>query len=168
MKFALVDKVIELEPERRIVAIKAISRSEEYLGDHFPTFPVLPGVFMLQVLVESATWLVRASGGFDKSVILLKEAKNVIYKSFVKPGQILRAEVTCNRLSPEGSDFSGTGRCGDTEVVKARFSLTHFNLADRHGSFADMDARIRDQARGQWRMIGPAEHSSASQIGVAG
>ena len=52
MHFALIDRVVERD-ESRLVAVKAVSLSEEYLQDHFPSFPVLPGVFMLEALVQS-------------------------------------------------------------------------------------------------------------------
>ena len=153
MKFALVDRVIELEPGKRIVAVKAVSLAEEYLADHFPTFPVLPGVLMLEALVESAAWLVRQHEDFAHSLVLLKEAKNVTYKSFVKPGHLLRVEVSCRQLAPDGSEFTGTGRCDDTEVVKARFTLRHFRLADRDPRMAETDARLVAAARERWALI---------------
>ena len=52
MHFCLIDSVIQVEPGR-IVALKNVSMAEEYLGDHFPGFPVLPGVFMLETLVQA-------------------------------------------------------------------------------------------------------------------
>lgn len=107
------------------MAVKAVSLAEEYLADHFPTFPVLPGVFILQGLVEAATWLAYDALEFAPVVILLKEAKNVTYKSFVKPGNLLRLEVTCRRMAPDGSEFDGTGFCGQSEMVRARFGLWH-------------------------------------------
>ena len=147
MKFGLVDRIIELVPRERIVAVKAVSLAEEYLADHFPTFPVLPGVFMLQALVESASWLVRDALEFRPSIILLHKARNVTYRSFVKPGNLLRLEVACRRLAPESSDFEGTGFRDQTEVVKARFSLRHFNLADRAPALAATDRQIAEAAR---------------------
>ena len=93
MKFELIDTIVELTRGERIVAVKAVSLSEEYLGDHFPTFPVLPGVMMLEAMVEAGGWLVRDAQDFVPSVILLREAKNVTFKSFVKPGQLLRLEM---------------------------------------------------------------------------
>lgn len=60
MRFTLVDKVVELEPGRRIVAIKNLSLAEEYLADHFPGFPVMPGVFMLEAMTQASAWLIRA------------------------------------------------------------------------------------------------------------
>jgi 3-hydroxyacyl-[acyl-carrier-protein] dehydratase len=153
MKFGLVDRIIELTPRERIVAVKAVSLAEEYLADHFPTFPVLPGVFMLQALVESAAWLVRDALDFGPSLILLQKARNVTYRSFVKPGNLLRLEVVCRRLALEGSDFEGTGFRDQTEVVKARFSLRHFNLAERSAALEVTDRGIREAARGLFERL---------------
>ena len=153
MKFALIDRIIELEPGKRVVAFKAVSLAEEYLADHFPTFPVLPGVFMLEALVESASWLVRQYEDFAHSLVLLKEARNVTYKSFVKPGHLLRLEVQCRRLAQGDSEFAGVGQCDDREVVRARFVLRHFNLADRDPGMAETDARLVVAARDHWALI---------------
>jgi 3-hydroxyacyl-[acyl-carrier-protein] dehydratase len=153
VKFALVDRIVECHPPERLVAIKAVSLAEEYLADHFPTFPVLPGVLMLESLSESAAWLVRAAEDFAHSVILLKQARNVTYKSFMKPGGVLRTEVVCRNLSADESDFVGTGMCEDREVVKARFTLRHFNLGERDDALAATDARIIAQARARFEQL---------------
>ncbi len=155
MRFGLIDRVVELEPGERIVAVKAVSLSEEYLSEHFPTFPVLPGVFMLECMVEAATWLVRLAEDFAHSVVLLESAKGVTYKSFVAPGHLLRVEVRCLRLAPQESRFSGVGHCDDNEVVKGRFSLTHFDLATRAPDMAAVDRRIRQDVRERWSLVRP-------------
>ena len=51
MRFILIDKVISLQAGKEIKAIKGVSLAEEYLADHFPTFPVLPGVLLLEGLI---------------------------------------------------------------------------------------------------------------------
>jgi len=150
MKFGLIDRIIELTRGERIVAVKAVSLAEEYLADHFPTFPVLPGVFMLEALVEAGAWLVRDAQDFTSGVILLREAKNVTYKNFVKPGNLLRLGVTCRRLARDESDFVGVGQCDQVEVVKARFSLKHFS-AGPNGSMPDSVAdRMAAKARAEF------------------
>ena len=131
MKFAFIDAITELTPGERIVAVKAVTLAEDYFADHFPTFPVLPGVLMLQAMVESAGWLVQHALDFAPTVILLREAANVTYKSFVRPGQLLRLEVTCRRLARSDSDFSGIGYCDRMMVVKGRFSLRHVTVMDQ-------------------------------------
>ena len=153
MKFELLDRIEEVESGQRLVAVKAVSRAEEYLGDHFPTFPVLPGVMMLQALAEAGTWLVREAEDFASSVILLSDAKNVTYKSFVKPGNLLRVEVTCLERGPERSRFSGVGYCNQTEMVKARFGLRHFSLAERGASWSTVDDRLRQAARARFAAL---------------
>ncbi len=153
MKFGFVDNIVELTRGERIVAVKAVSLAEEYLADHFPTFPVLPGVLMLEALVESAAWLVRDAQNFASSLVLLHNARNVTYKSFVKPGNLLRLEVTCRRLAQGDSDFEGTGYCNQTEVVKARFGLEHFSLRDREPSLTHLDQRIIGDARARFAFL---------------
>ena len=164
MRFNLIDNITELERGKRIVAVKAVSLAEEYLADHFPTFPVLPGVFILQGLVEAATWLAYDALDFAPVVILLKEAKNVTYKSFVKPGNLLGLDVTCRKIDQGGSEFDGLGFCGPVEMVRARFSLTHWTsqnnsriaaavtgpkIAERRARFAILKQGVRaDSATG--------------------
>lgn len=147
MRFELIDTILELVPGHRIVAVKAVTRAEEYLDDHFPTFPVLPGVLMLEALAEAGAWLVRDAQDFAASVILLREARNVTYKSFVRPGRVMRLEVTCRRLAEHESEFSGMGYCDRVEVVRARFGLTHVCLATRDASLASIDASLTASAR---------------------
>ena len=156
MRFQLVDRVLEMELGERIVAAKSVSLSEEYLADHFPTFPVLPGVLMLEAMVEAARWLVWVKEGFAHSLILLREARNVTYKSFVRPGQTLRVEVKCRRLAQGDSDFVGTGSCEEREVVKGRFSLAHWNLADTRSELSGVDQRLREAARSRWALLNGA------------
>lgn len=162
MKFSLIDRVEELEPAKRIVAVKAVSLSEEYLAEHFPTFPVLPGVLMLECMVEAAAWLVRSAEDFAHSLVLLESAKGVTYRSFVAPGQLLRVEVKCLRLAPQHSRFSGVGRCDGKDVVKGRFSLTHFNLASRSPGLAKADRRIVMEAREMWALLCPVDQEAAA------
>jgi 3-hydroxyacyl-[acyl-carrier-protein] dehydratase len=147
MKFSLLDRILEFESGQRIVAVKAVTLSEEYLGDHFPTFPVLPGVMMLQALAEAGSWLAREGLEFKPAVCLLQEARNVIYKSFVKPGNLMRLEVTCRTLTEETSEFAGVGFREDVEVVRARFSLKHLRLAEENAARADVETQLRADAR---------------------
>ncbi len=164
MKFGLIDRVLEIEPAKRIVAVKAVSLGEEYLAEHFPTFPVLPGVFMLECMAEAAAWLVRAGEDFAHSILLLKSAKGVSYKSFVAPGQVLRVEVTCLHLSPQESRFSGVGHCGETEVVKGRFALTHRNVSGNGATPGDVDQRIVEALRRRWSIVYPESDVGAAQV----
>ena len=59
MQFTLIDRILGLESGRRIVAIKNLTLAEEYLAEHFPGFPVMPGVLMLEAIAQASAWLIR-------------------------------------------------------------------------------------------------------------
>jgi len=153
MRFRFIDRIVEFESGRRIVAVKAVTLAEDYLADHFPTFPVMPGVLMLQALVEAAGWLVGESRGFPSSGVLLREARNVTYKSFVKPGNLLRVEVACRRLAQDESDFDGLGYRQDEEVIKARFGLTHRGAGELEGKAAERRTESRSFPREEFERL---------------
>ena len=164
MKFFLVDRILELEPPKRIVAVKNVSLAEEYLADHFPAYPVLPGVMMVEALVQTAAWLVRASTDFEKNLILLKEAQNVRYGTFVKPGMQLVMEVTALEIGPDASRFKATGRCEGQVALQAKLTLQHLNVADAdpYGG-AEADALLRPFWRERFRLVGgPAALAAAA------
>jgi len=149
----LIDRVVELVPARHIRTVKNVSLAEEYLADHFPTFPVLPGVLLLQGLVESASWLVHLGENFAHSMILLTEARNVKYKSFLAPGCRIEYDVEARTIEPNISSFTGTGRSDDEVIIEARFVLRHFNLADEDSAMAAVDAAIIENLKGRWKLL---------------
>jgi len=155
VKFFLVDRISELESGRRIVAHKALSLAEEYLADHFPTFPVLPGVLMLEAMVQASAWLVREALEFRPSLVVLREARNVTYRNFVAPGQVLTIESHCRELTETHSVFVTRGTIDGTERVKARLSLRHLNLADQDPKLEATDERIRERMRELFRLLRP-------------
>ena len=96
MHFNLVDRVLEHLPGS-IVTLKTVTSAEEYLQDHFPTFPVLPGVFMLEACVQAARTLIdldaRAAAHPPPPRYVLGAVKALKYGNFVAPGSALRIEV---------------------------------------------------------------------------
>ena len=106
MHFDLVDRVLEVSGER-IVTVKNITSAEEYLQDHFPTFPVLPGVMMLEAMVQAARRLLEhIETGPDRWV--LGRVRALKYGRFVKPGATLRVTVTRAKDSdPRAREFRG-------------------------------------------------------------
>lgn len=153
MKYHLVDQIIELAPRQHIKTAKSVTLAEEYLSDHFPSFPVMPGVLMLECMVQSAAWLVRASEDFAHSLLFLHQAKNVVYKSFVPPGSVLVMDVQCQNLDHDSSVFVGKGRCDQREVVKARIALHHRNLADHNAKHRQIDLELIAEARQQFARL---------------
>src|SRR5690606_7610205 len=129
MRFQLIDRIVEVESGKRLKAVKNLTLGEEYLADHFPTFPVMPGVLMLQSLVEAGSWLLRATEDFQYSTIVLRQAKNVKYGSFMEPGKQLVLEVELQQLDGELATFKGKGETEGRSAVSARFTLHRSNVA---------------------------------------
>ena len=107
MKFDLIDQVLEQSPER-IVAVKQVSLAEEYLGDHFPTFPILPGVMMLETMVQAARRLLADRSG---ERLVLGQVRMLKYGAMVHPGEALEVEVTLHSAEDDGAfQCRGIGR----------------------------------------------------------
>ena len=155
MIFNLIDRV-ELLTETRIVTVKQVSLAEEYLADHFPTFPVLPGVMMLEAAVQSAGWLLHHRQQFAKTMAVLKEARNVKYGQFVAPGDQLRVQVDWQKDTPAGALFKVTGNVGDKQSIGARIELAYFSLAEKDAKLADTDAKLQAHTRARWELLRPS------------
>lgn len=153
MRFILIDKIISIQSGKAIKTVKTVSLAEEYLADHFPAFPVLPGVLLLQGLIESASWLVREAENFAHSMLLLEQARNVKYKSFVAPGAQIEYTVEAKTLEENISSFSGFGESGGQRIVEARFGLRHFNLTDKDSKMTETDAKIIDSMKKRWKLL---------------
>src|SRR5262245_23798310 len=168
MRFTLIDRITDLEPGRRIEAVKNLTMAEEYLAEHFPGFPVLPGVLMLEAVTQAGAWLVRATEGFRHSVILLKEAKAVKYGHFVTPGKQLR--LTCEWANESGPlvTLKAKGELAGATSVSCRVVLERFNLAEKHEGYAEQDRRLKEGHRRLFeRLTMPAlrEKLAAAAVG---
>src|SRR3954469_24679238 len=107
MRFNLIDRIVEVQPGRTLRAVKNLTLGEEYLADHFPTFPVMPGVLMLQTLVEAGAWLLRLTDDYAHSVTVLREVKNIKYGSFMEPGKQMSVTVELAERQGALATFKG-------------------------------------------------------------
>jgi 3-hydroxyacyl-[acyl-carrier-protein] dehydratase len=153
MRFLLIDRITELVPHKSISAVKNLTLAEEYLADHFPGFPVMPGVVMLETLVQAGGWLIRHSEDFKHSAVLLKEVRAIRYNNFVSPGNTLCVEMTVRKQDGNIWDFNGTGTVNGTSAVSARLSLEALNLEDRNPEMAASDASRRETYRNIFQQI---------------
>lgn len=156
MRFVLIDRIIDVQPGRSrlngqntftspnpaLVGVKNLSLTEEYLSDHFPGFPVMPGVLMLEALTQAGAWLIRDMEDFAHSIILLKQAKTIKYGSFVEPGRQLELRVEMASNNERDCVFKGVGVIDGQEMVKGRFTLTRYNLRERNPELHTTDASI--------------------------
>jgi 3-hydroxyacyl-[acyl-carrier-protein] dehydratase len=148
MRFVLIDRIVDLDPGKSLVAVKNLSLAEEYLADHFPGFPVMPGVLMLEALTQAGAWLVRDLEDFAHSIVVLRQARTIKYGSFVEPGRQLELRVDLVSHGDRESTFKGVGIIDGQDMVKGRFTLMRYNLRDRdpdlHGTDSAIVAGLRD------------------------
>ena len=164
MRFKLLDRITALEPNVSITAVKGLGLAEDYLADHFPLFPVMPGVFMLEAMTQASAWLIRVSEDFQHSMVLLKEARNVKYADFVAPGQIL--SVTAEILSQDEKEtkLKVQGAVDGRANVSARLVMTRFNLAEGNLARASADEHVIRQMRRQYHVLFPTDKANRNQI----
>jgi len=153
MRFLLIDRITELVPHKSISAVKNLTLAEEYLADHFPGFPVMPGVLMLEALVQAGGWLIRHSEDFKHSAVLLKEVRAIRYNNFVAPGNTLKLDLTVRKQDGNVWDFNGSGTVNGNSAVSARVSLEALNLADRNPELASSDAARRETYRNLFQQL---------------
>jgi 3-hydroxymyristoyl/3-hydroxydecanoyl-(acyl carrier protein) dehydratase len=140
MRFQFIDEVVD-STDDRLVAVKRVGPDEPALADHFPTFPILPGVLMLEIMIQAARRLLadQIPGG-DRYV--LSEVRALKYGAMVKPGMALRVAVERTGAGEGGAfTFKGSGRvisASDDPApepadapsgVSGRFTLRPINVA---------------------------------------
>jgi 3-hydroxyacyl-[acyl-carrier-protein] dehydratase len=92
--FLLIDRVVELQTGKRIVGLKTVSlEHDEFLRGHFPTYPVMPGVLIVEALAQAGAVLVMQDRTFAGKVPLFARVDNCRFRQQVRPGDTLRLEV---------------------------------------------------------------------------
>jgi 3-hydroxyacyl-[acyl-carrier-protein] dehydratase len=142
MRFNLLDRIVEVRPGQALRAVKNLTLGEEYLADHFPTFPVMPGVLMLETLVEAGAWLLRLSDDFRHSMVVLREVRNVKYGNFMEPGRQMAVSVELVERDGGLVTLKGKGESEGQTTVSARLVLAFYNLRDRDPALRATDERI--------------------------
>ncbi len=142
MKFWLLDQICSFEAGKQLTAVKNVSLAEEYLADHFPEFPVLPGVFMLEAATQAGAWLVRKSEDYAHSIVVLQEARAVKYADFVRPGQTLTMSVEQTEEEQRYVKMKFQGTVEGRLSVSGRIVLERYNLADEDPRQSDLDRRM--------------------------
>lgn len=167
MHFSFVDRVIQCQPGVSITTVKCLSLAEEYLADHFPRFPVMPGVLMVQAMTEAAALLIGVTEDFAHSMVILKEARNVKFADFVQPGRVLTVTAEILAIEPRDVQFKTQGMLGDRVANSGRLVLERYNLADTRPDLAPTDAFLRGHRKACWALVRPVTLDASPAISTS-
>ena len=96
MRFLLVDRIVRLDPGASIEAEKRLPASEELFRDHFPGFPVVPGVLLTEMMAQAAGKCLNAQR-LPRGNAMLIEVKSARFRSWVRPDELIRLHATIIR-----------------------------------------------------------------------
>ena len=119
--FLLVDRVVELEPNRRVLAYKNVTANEPFFNGHFPGNPVMPGVLVLEALAQAGGLLTQLSvnGSPDGKLFYLVKIDGAKFTRMVVPGDRLDLEVTLKRVIRNMALYQGVARVDGEQVACA-------------------------------------------------
>jgi 3-hydroxyacyl-[acyl-carrier-protein] dehydratase len=118
----LVDRVLEFEVGKSLVALKNVTINEPFFVGHFPARPVMPGVLILEAMAQAAALLSLESAGVEideKTLVYFAAIDNARFKRPVEPGDQLRLEITLLRLRQGVQRFAGRAMVGGELAAEA-------------------------------------------------
>jgi len=123
MRHFWLDRIVHLEPGVRATGLKAVALAEDEFDAHFPGNPVLPGVYLLEGLAQTAGVLIHQSveGRLLAVMVSIDRAR---FLAFARPGDQVRLEVELESLDDTVARARGTAQAGDRTLASARFTFT--------------------------------------------
>ena len=144
--FQLIDRIVDLNlADRKISAEATIPTTSTIFEGHFPGFPLMPGVLLLETMAQTSGWLVLAVIRFER-MAFLAAIKDVKFRMFARPGQILSVKAT---LAHEGSGYA---------VTAASIALDDKTICE-----AELTLRLMDFPNDQMRLH---MREAATQVGL--
>ena len=123
--FLLVDRVVECEPGRRLVAIKNVTVNEPFFQGHFPSKPVMPGVLLIEAMAQATGLLAMESADVPKEAIYyLVGVDKARFKQPVVPGDQVRLEVEVLKHRRDIRVFTAEAKVGDNIAASAEIMCT--------------------------------------------
>ena len=123
--FLLIDKVIELQENKRIVAVKNVTMNEHFFVGHFPDQPVMPGVLILEAMAQTAIVLYAKSKHVEKgSVRYLFARAQIKWKAPVVPGDQLQIEIVPEKMIASGGILTAKATVAGNPVAEATIGFS--------------------------------------------
>lgn len=123
MRYLLIDRVLRLERNKSVLAIKNVTLSEDVYADHFLGFPVMPGALLIEAAAQAATALLEVSGNFQKKA-LLAMVDRAKFRAMVRPGDQLYIDAKLLGVTEKVAQIVAELRVSETLVMDAKLIFT--------------------------------------------
>lgn len=150
MHFSVIDKIIAWEPGGWIRAEKHLRGDECFLPDHFPGTPVMPGVLILEAMVQAGDWLIQSGRREPPGRFCLRALRAVKFVHFVQPGETLKISVKLVEENADQAELACQAAVDDRMVASARMTL------------ASRDTSTPDQRATNGEVLGVSEANPLS------
>ncbi|HRZ86823.1 MAG TPA: 3-hydroxyacyl-ACP dehydratase FabZ family protein [bacterium] len=125
MRWIHIDKIVAMEKGKSARAVKNVSIGEDYLTDHFPTYPIMPHSLLIEALAQTGGILVGYTLDFKEKIILAK-IESAVFSDVIRAGDQVTLDAQIVELRDEGSRIAGTAAVNGREV--AQVSIMYVNL----------------------------------------
>jgi 3-hydroxyacyl-[acyl-carrier-protein] dehydratase len=121
--FLLIDRIIEVVPRERIVALKNVSINEPFFAGHFPEMPIMPGVIIIEAMAQAGgTLLLSEIEDRDNKLVVFTGVERARFRRPVVPGDQLRIEVEVKSWRGTAGRMAGIAYVGEKKVAEATIS----------------------------------------------
>ena len=160
MRFVLLDRIESIEPGRRARGSKTIAPDESYFRDHFPGYPVVPGVLVLESLAQLGGRLVQASvrAASGREVLpLLAKVDHAKFRRAVRPGDRLDLAVDVVAIGDEAARVTGVAEVNGRPAATAMIMYALMAFTEGAGALEpEQMTALREWSDRVWREIWPA------------
>jgi len=121
--FLLIDRVLEVEEGKRVVAIKNVTMNEHFFVGHFPTEPVMPGVLIIEALAQAGAIAILSMPEYAGKIAYFGAIDNAKFRKKVVPGDVLRLEMELTKLKKNAGIGKGAAFVGETKVAEGELTF---------------------------------------------
>jgi 3-hydroxyacyl-[acyl-carrier-protein] dehydratase len=121
--FLMIDRAENYQSYKSLIGVKCVANNEPFFEGHFPGYPVMPGVMIVEAIAQTGGVLMSKSMDLDlaRKTILFMSLDNCRFRYPVRPGDVLRMPVDVLRARPEVARFKGRAMVGDNLAAEVEF-----------------------------------------------